>query len=143
MRQISPFDLTGLRKQMVVAALFEGWTTRIGHGGAGLSVGQRQRLALTRALAFPALLVVLDEPTAHFDAAAEAHVLAGVAALCEAGRTVVVIAHCRALLAVADDVIEVRSAPRPDGGRAEEYQGGDHRGGAVSAGAPEPAGAGP
>ena len=51
-----------------------------------------------------------------------------------------VIAHRRALLAVADDVIEVRSAPRPDGGRAE-----DDRGGAVSAGAraPEPAGAGP
>ena len=126
----------------VVAALPEGWATRIGHGGAGLSVGQRQRLALTRALASPAPLVVLDEPTAHLDAAAEAHVLAGVAALREAGRTVVVIAHRRALLAVADDVIEVRSAPRPDGGRAEEDRGGDDQGGAVGAPAREPAGAG-
>ena len=126
----------------VVAALPEGWATRIGHGGAGLSVGQRQRLALTRALASPAPLVVLDEPTAHLDAAAEAHVLAGVAALREAGRTVVVIAHRRALLAVADDVIEVRSAPRPDGGRAEDGRAEDGREGAVGAGAPEPAGAG-
>ena len=125
----------------VVAALPEGWDTRIGHGGAGLSVGQRQRLALTRALASPAPLVILDEPTAHLDAAAESHVLAGVAALREAGRTVVVIAHRRALLAVADDVIEVRSAPRPDGGRAEEDRGEDDQDGAV--GAREPAGAGP
>ena len=49
---------------------------------------------------------------------------------------------CQSLLAVADDVIEVRSAPRPDGGRAEENRGGDDQDGAVSAGAPEPAGAG-
>ena len=69
-------------------------------------------------------------------------VFTGVAALREAGRTVVVIAHRRALLAVADDVIEVRSAPRPDGGRAEDGRGGDGQDGAVGAGAPEPAGAG-
>ena len=53
-----------------------------------------------------------------------------------------VIAHRRALLAVADDVIEVRSAPRPDGGRAENGRAEDGREGAVDAGAPEPAGAG-
>src|SRR5690625_7947464 len=37
-----------------------GWETRIGHGGVGLSLGQRQRLALTRALVRPAPLVILD-----------------------------------------------------------------------------------
>lgn len=121
----------------VVAALPEGWDTRIGHGGVGLSVGQRQRLALTRALASPAPLIVLDEPTAHLDAAAQARVLAGVAALREAGRTVVVIAHRRALLEAADDVIEVRSdrAPGPASGRDGAAD--------PAAGAPEPAGATP
>lgn len=121
----------------VVAALPEGWDTRIGHGGVGLSVGQRQRLALTRALASPAPLVILDEPTAHLDAAAQARVLAGVAALREAGRTVVVIAHRRALLEAADDVIEVRSdrAPGPASGRDGAAD--------PAAGAPEPAGATP
>ena len=100
---------TGLDE--VVAALPRGWRTRVGQGGVGLSVGQRQRLSLTRALMSDAPLVVLDEPTAHLDAASEAHVLDGVEMLRSQGRTVVVIAHRAALLARADDVIEVFSQP--------------------------------
>ncbi|WP_316021891.1 thiol reductant ABC exporter subunit CydD [Actinomyces sp. MRS3W] len=95
----------------VVAALPDGWHTRVGQGGVGLSVGQRQRLALTRALAATAPLVLLDEPTAHLDAASQAQVLDAVTALREAGRTVVVIAHREALVALADDVVTVVSPP--------------------------------
>ncbi|QPL04682.1 MULTISPECIES: thiol reductant ABC exporter subunit CydD [Actinomyces] len=95
----------------VVATLDEGWHQRIGQGGVGLSVGQRQRLALTRALLERTPLVVLDEPTAHLDAASEAHVVDAVEALRAASRTVIVIAHRSALLAVADDVITVSSVP--------------------------------
>lgn len=95
----------------VVATLDEGWHQRIGQGGVGLSVGQRQRLALTRALLERTPLVVLDEPTAHLDAASEAHVIDAVEALRAASRTVIVIAHRNALLAVADDVITVSSTP--------------------------------
>lgn len=100
--------LTGL--DGVVAGLPDGWDTRVGQGGAGLSLGQRQRIALTRALLDPRPLVVLDEPTAHLDAAAEAQVVATVRRLREEGRTVVLVAHRPALLAVADDVVEVASA---------------------------------
>ena len=100
----------------VVATLDGGWHQRIGQGGVGLSVGQRQRLALTRALVARTPLVVLDEPTAHLDAASEAHVLDAVEALRAAGRTVVVIAHRSALLALADEVVTVSSAPLDDGG---------------------------
>ncbi|WP_341358563.1 thiol reductant ABC exporter subunit CydD [Georgenia sp. M64] len=100
---------TGL--DAVLAELPRGWETPLGHGGVGLSVGQRQRLALTAALLGGAPLVVLDEPTAHLDAAAEQHVLDAVAALRDQGRTVVVIAHRAALLDLADDVVTVAAAP--------------------------------
>ncbi len=108
---VSAARATGLAE--VLAALPDGWLTRIGQGGVGLSVGQRQRLALTRALASTTPLVVLDEPTAHLDAASEAHVLEAVRALMGAGRTVLVIAHRPALLALAQDVITVHSEPDP------------------------------
>ena len=104
---------TGL--DTVLAELPAGWDTPVGHGGVGLSVGQRQRLALTGALLGDQPLVVLDEPTAHLDAASEQHVLDTVAALREAGRTVLVIAHRSALVALADDVVTVASRPAPEG----------------------------
>jgi ATP-binding cassette subfamily C protein CydD len=104
--------LTGL--DAVVTGLPEGWRTDLGRGGAGLSVGQRQRVALTRALLSDAPLVVLDEPTAHLDAAGEQVVLATVRALRESGRTVVLVAHRPSLVALADRVVTVRSAaPEP------------------------------
>lgn len=95
----------------VVADLPQGWRTIVGSGGTGLSVGQRQRLALTRALCSTAPLVVMDEPTAHLDASSEAHVLAGVRALHASGRTVVVVAHRPALIALAEQTVSVRSEP--------------------------------
>ena len=103
--------LTGF--DTVVAELPGGWDAPIGQGGAGLSVGQRQRLDLTRALVAPSALVILDEPTAHLDGAAENQVLAAVNALRAAGRTVLLVAHRPALLAAADVVATVRSEPLP------------------------------
>ncbi|MDO5662582.1 MAG: thiol reductant ABC exporter subunit CydD, partial [Brachybacterium sp.] len=49
-----------------------GWDAPVGRGGVGLSLGERQRLALARAVLTDAPVVVLDEPTAHLDGAAEA-----------------------------------------------------------------------
>ena len=103
----------------VVAGLPQGWDTRVGSGGVGLSVGQRQRLALTRALCSTAPLVVMDEPTAHLDAASEAYVLTAVRALHASGRTVVIIAHRPALIALAEQTVAVTSEPIPPGPQAE------------------------
>ena len=100
--------LTGLDR--VVATLPHGWDTAVGHGGVGLSVGQRQRLALTRALLSPAQWIILDEPTAHLDAVSENQIVQIVSQLRNQGRTVVVIAHRQAILEAADQVVEVRSA---------------------------------
>lgn len=96
---------TGL--DAVVATLPGGWDAPVGQGGTGLSLGQRQRVHLTRALVAPRPVVVLDEPTAHLDALSEEHVLAAVAALRAQGRTVLVVAHRATLVAAADTVVEV------------------------------------
>lgn len=101
---------TGL--DAVVDTLPEGWETRVGLGGVGLSVGQRQRVALTSALLDDATskpLVILDEPTAHLDARGEEAVLDTVRAWRDAGRTVLVVAHRASLLGLADQVIDVRA----------------------------------
>jgi ATP-binding cassette subfamily C protein CydD len=107
--------LTGL--DAVVDSLSDGWETRVGLGGVGLSVGQRQRVALTSALLDDAAtkpLVILDEPTAHLDARGEQAVLETVRAWRDAGRTVLVVAHRASLLGLADQVIDVRSAADPE-----------------------------
>ncbi|MBO3083930.1 thiol reductant ABC exporter subunit CydD [Cellulomonas fengjieae] len=100
--------LTGL--DAVLATLPDGWSTVLGRGGEGLSLGQRQRVALTRTLVESTPLVVLDEPTAHLDAAGEQVVLDTVRALRDAGRTVLLVAHRASLVAAADEVVRVRSA---------------------------------
>ncbi|MGK8501754.1 thiol reductant ABC exporter subunit CydD [Nocardia asiatica] len=89
------------------------WDTVVGPGGIGLSLGQRQRLALTRVLATDRPILLLDEPTAHLDAAAEATVLAALRARARAGATVVVIGHRPTVLAAADHVVQV-SADRAE-----------------------------
>lgn len=86
-----------------------GAETELGRAGGGLSLGQRQRLALARALLSPAPLVVLDEPTAHLDGASEQVVLDLIGALRDQGRTVVVIAHRSRLVECADDVVRVEA----------------------------------
>lgn len=93
----------------VVAELPSGWDTPIGHGGVGLSLGQRQRLALTRALVRDAQLIILDEPTAHLDAHSERLILDAIRALRGSGKTVLLIAHREELLEISDAVVRVHA----------------------------------
>jgi ATP-binding cassette subfamily C protein CydD len=92
----------------VLAALPDGPQARIGRGGVGLSLGQRQRLGLTRALASHAPVLLLDEPTAHLDSASEDRVLGAIAERARAGATVVVVGHREPVLAIGDHVVHVQ-----------------------------------
>ncbi|MFI0369677.1 thiol reductant ABC exporter subunit CydD [Actinomadura sp. 1N219] len=93
-----------------VEELPEGYATVLGEGGAGLSAGQRQRLAVARAWLPGGPVVLWDEPTARLDLRSE-RLLVDAAARLLAGRTAVLVAHRPALLGVADRVV------RLDGGR--------------------------
>lgn len=96
----------------VLDELPERWNTVVGAGGAGLSLGQRQRLALTRVLAADRPILLLDEPTAHLDSESAAMVAAALVERASAGATVIVVAHRPSLLQAADQVVTVRAAAR-------------------------------
>ncbi|WP_103546911.1 thiol reductant ABC exporter subunit CydD [Streptomyces sp. B226SN101] len=87
-----------------VAALPDGLRTPLGEDGAGLSAGQRQRLALARAFLADRPVLLLDEPTASLDGESEAGIVDAVRRLAT-GRTVLLVVHRPALLAVADRVV--------------------------------------
>jgi ABC-type multidrug transport system fused ATPase/permease subunit len=87
-----------------ISALPAGYDTCLGEGGANLSEGQRQRLALARVLLLDTPILILDEPTSSLDAASEEAVLQAFRTARE-GRTTLVIAHRPAMVAEADHVV--------------------------------------
>ncbi|WP_238017116.1 thiol reductant ABC exporter subunit CydD [Dactylosporangium sp. AC04546] len=93
-----------------IEALPAGFATPLGDGGAGLSAGQRQRIALARVFLRDAPVVLLDEPTAGLDAGTEASILSAIRTHAE-GRTVILVAHRPSLVALADREIAF-PAPR-------------------------------
>jgi ATP-binding cassette subfamily C protein CydCD len=100
-----------------VDALPQGVDTALGEDGAGLSAGQRQRLALARAFLADRPVLLLDEPTAALDGATEAEIVAAVRRLA-AGRTVLLVVHRPALLDVADRVVRLGAGEAGNAGSA-------------------------
>jgi ABC-type multidrug transport system fused ATPase/permease subunit len=111
--------LAAARAAEFVSRLPEGLGTRVGRGGSRLSVGQRQRLAIARALVRATPIVILDEPTSALDPETEQ---ALVASLREAGRDrlVLVIAHRLSTIRSADRILFLDGGRILEQGRPEE-----------------------
>jgi ATP-binding cassette subfamily C protein CydD len=81
-----------------------GLDARLDERGGGLSGGERRRLALGRALLKGAPILLLDEPTANLDDAAEQSLLPVIAEACR-GHTVIIATHSHAVAQLADVVV--------------------------------------
>ncbi|MBL8350005.1 MAG: type I secretion system permease/ATPase [Burkholderiaceae bacterium] len=92
----------------LVLRLPNGYDTPVGDGGRALSAGQRQRIALARALYGDPALLVLDEPDGSLDAEGEQALLDTIRGARERGITVVLTTQRRAALSVADQVLVMR-----------------------------------
>ena len=90
-----------------VNTLPNGLDTKIGDKGSLLSVGQKQRLAISRALVANASIILLDEPTSSLDQKSETHIVKMLGMLVKQGKTVVVVAHRLQTLSLAHNVVHI------------------------------------
>lgn len=87
-----------------IERLSDGYQTQLRGDGGGLSVGQRQRIAIARALLKDPKVLLLDEPTSALDAESEAAVQQALDRLVR-GRTVLLIAHRLSTVVKADAIV--------------------------------------
>jgi ATP-binding cassette subfamily B protein len=87
-----------------IAALPQGYNTMLGEGGVTLSAGQRQRIAIARAVLRDAPILLLDEATSALDSESETLVQRALDAIMQ-GRTTLVIAHRLATVTRADRIL--------------------------------------
>ena len=99
----------------MILGLEHGYDTRVGEQGARLSPGQRQRIALARALYGDPRLVILDEPNANLDGEGEIALAQAMSGLRNEGITSIVITHRPSLIAHVDKILML------NGGRVQKF----------------------
>jgi ATP-binding cassette subfamily C protein len=115
-QNIARFDPEATSEEVVAAAhnagvhdlivhMPQGYDTVIGPGGRNLSAGQRQRIALARALFRDPFLIVLDEPNSNLDAHGDIALNRAIAGARARGAIVIIVAHRPSALTEIDKLL--------------------------------------
>ncbi|MFE0020140.1 ABC transporter ATP-binding protein [Amycolatopsis sp. NPDC059021] len=104
----SPDEIVAAARQAsvheTIMAIPEGYDAQVREQGRNFSSGQRQRIAIARAILRDAPILILDEPTANLDVEAEVEVMRAIERL-TAGRTVIMISHRLSTLGHVDEIV--------------------------------------
>jgi ATP-binding cassette subfamily B protein len=104
-----------------IARLPQGYATHLGEKGMRLSVGQKQRIAIARAILRDPALLLLDEATSALDAESERLVQRALERLAH-GRSTLVVAHRLATVRRADRILVLEAGRLVEQGRHDELQ---------------------
>jgi ATP-binding cassette subfamily C protein len=107
----------------LIVGFRNGYQTEIGELGEALSAGQRQRIALARALYRDPFLVVLDEPNSNLDAEGEQALVGAILSVRERGGIVVLVAHRTNVLGAVDFILAMKNGRVQAFGPKEEVIG--------------------
>jgi ABC-type multidrug transport system fused ATPase/permease subunit len=98
----------------------QGYDTRIGYGGQGVSGGQAQRLGLARAFMKDARLLILDEATSSLDSVTEKQVQEAIQGVLGQDRTTLIVAHRFSAIRHADRIVVLKDGEIEMVGTPEE-----------------------
>jgi ATP-binding cassette, subfamily B, bacterial MsbA len=102
-----------------ITAFPRGYDTPVGEHGLQVAGGERQRIAVARALLKDAPIILLDEATASLDSESERQVQGAIEHLCQ-GRTTIVIAHRLHTVVDADRIFVIEDGTVVESGRHDE-----------------------
>jgi ATP-binding cassette, subfamily B, bacterial MsbA len=102
-----------------IMAFPRGYDTQVGEHGLQVAGGERQRIAIARALLKDAPIILLDEATASLDSESERQVQGAIEHLCQ-GRTTIVIAHRLHTVVDADRIFVIEDGSVVESGRHDE-----------------------
>lgn len=102
-----------------IMALSDGYQTVILEGGESISLGQRQVIAITRALLADPAILILDEPTSSLDIHTEAIIQQAIGGLIR-NRTTILIAHRLSTVRHADRILAIRQGRIVEAGTHDE-----------------------